>query len=72
MPPEDTVTLELLETCLKKIEETTTKINEGKRLAEKLQRIVEIQDSIDERLVMIEVVFNRKIVGFGGNQSNFY
>ncbi len=31
---------------MKKIEETTEYINEGKRLAEKLQKIVEIQSKI--------------------------
>ena len=39
--------MKILETCLAKIEDVTQYINDSKRLAEKLQRIVEIQMAID-------------------------
>lgn len=49
--PEEQARYQVLMKALKKIEEVTGYINEGKRVAEKLQRIVEIQESIDSDLV---------------------
>eukprot|EP01117_Protostelium_nocturnum_P007021 TRINITY_DN2516_c0_g1_i1.p1 TRINITY_DN2516_c0_g1~~TRINITY_DN2516_c0_g1_i1.p1 ORF type:complete len:1132 (+),score=311.74 TRINITY_DN2516_c0_g1_i1:205-3600(+) len=43
-----------LKNCLKKIEETADYINEKKRVAEKLQRIVEIQNSIEVNLDLVQ------------------
>jgi hypothetical protein len=38
---------------MSKIEETTEYINEGKRLAEKLQRIVDVQNSLDTTVDLV-------------------
>jgi predicted O-linked N-acetylglucosamine transferase (SPINDLY family) len=53
--PKDTKSLEILQSCLKKIEETTEYINEGKRLAEKLQRVVDIQNSLDTEIDLVTI-----------------
>eukprot|EP01114_Cavostelium_apophysatum_P002752 TRINITY_DN1243_c0_g1_i1.p1 TRINITY_DN1243_c0_g1~~TRINITY_DN1243_c0_g1_i1.p1 ORF type:complete len:1135 (-),score=369.28 TRINITY_DN1243_c0_g1_i1:198-3602(-) len=54
--PADQERFQTLVNCMKKIEQVTEYINEGKRLAEKLQRIVEIQNSIiDANLDLVTI-----------------
>lgn len=43
----DSEEMKILEACLARIEDVTQYINDSKKLAEKLQRIVEIQNAID-------------------------
>lgn len=60
LPPEDE-SRQTVQKTLSKIEEVTTYINEGKRLAEKLQRIVDIQASISNSNLDLVTISRRFI-----------